>query len=159
VDANPSSSQATRIAFSLKSLLLFTAGVAVVLACGRWYYQAIVEPHRESDAIQSLLHSLAKRRPANVTRGQWGSAVSWTLNLHGNSLLPFEADGPTLRRFRARLEERLAGPVDLSTIDWIWDEYALLTPHGREYQRFKEMRDEEIGTVGPNDDIWSANVP
>jgi hypothetical protein len=94
-----------------------------------------------------------------MTRGQWGSAVAWTLNLHGNSLLRFEADRSAITAFEKRLKGKLAGRVDMQTIDWIWNEYANLCPHGASYQRFKPQMLEEINEVGPNDDVWGMNVP
>jgi hypothetical protein len=36
-------------------------------------------------------------------------------------------------RFERELNRRLKGPVDLQTIDWIWDEMARLTPNGKTY--------------------------
>lgn len=47
----------------------------------------------------------------------------------------------------------------METIDWIWSEYAKLCPHGASYQRFKEVMEDEIARVGPNDNPWGMNVP
>lgn len=112
-----------------------------------------------SREIEGTIRSLVSRRPSGVTRGKWGSAVAWTLNLHGNSLIWVETEEATLRRFQGSLHNKIAGIVDMATINWIWDEYTKLTPHGRSYQRFKELMDEELAAVAPDEDIWGMRVP
>jgi hypothetical protein len=109
--------------------------------------------------ITATVDSLARKRPATLTRGQWGSAVGWTRNLVANSLLPFEADPGELRRFQTELEEKAKGDVDLSTILWIWDRLGRLTNAGNKYQRFRQQMLEEIKTVDPNADAWGMKVP
>ncbi len=135
-----------------------TALLSALLAGYGLYYRRMVMPRRHSHAIERLIESLVDRRPAGTTRGQWGSAVAWTLNLHGNSL-SYEVDGPTIAAFEERLREKLAGDVDMQTIDWIWNEYANICPAGARYQRFKAQMLDEIDKVGPNDDVWGMNVP
>ncbi|MBC7818316.1 MAG: hypothetical protein IAG10_15630 [Planctomycetaceae bacterium] len=130
----------------------------LVAACG-WFDRKFLAPRRHDKAVEQLIGSLAQRRPPDVTRGQWASAVAWTWNLHGNSLLFIEADAPTIAAFEQRLRDRLAGKVDMETIDWIWNEYARLCPHGASFQRFKQRMQEEIETVGPDDDPWGMKVP
>ena len=149
--------KATR--FGTRSLLLVFALLAVVFAAYGWIHRKFVMPRHYSDAVERLIETLADRRPPNMTSGQWGSAVAWTLNLHGNSLLMFEANGPTIKAFEQRLEAKLAGDVSMETIHWIWDEYANICPHGASYQRFKVQMQDEIDNVGPNDDPWGMNVP
>jgi hypothetical protein len=143
----------------MRRLLVAIAVLSVFFACYGWFHRRFVQPARHSDAIEQMIQSLALRRPPHVTRGQWASAVAWTNNLHGNSLLPFETDAPTLAAFAERFKKKLDGEVDMTTIDWIWEEYADLTPHGAQYQRFKKIMDEEIAAVGPNDDPWGMRVP
>ena len=98
----------------------------------------VVEPTRRHAAfcreVRADLQSLARKRPPSVSRKQWENVVAWTLNAHGNCLT-FHADIPQdeMARFEAELKRRLAGPVDLSTIDWIWDEIVRLTPGGQRY--------------------------
>ena len=38
-----------------------------------------------------------------------------------------------MKRFVQSLEERLSEPVDLDTIEWIWDQLQDTGPHGRRY--------------------------
>ena len=73
------------------------------------------------------LETLARKRPPGVTRDQWAHVVGVTLNAHGNTLA-FRLLIPRaeMARFESELRERLRGPVDLGTVDWIWDEFARL---------------------------------
>lgn len=123
--------------------------LTVALVAGAvWIDYSVLKPHRIGRQIEQQIDSLAKRRPPEMTRSQWTSAVAWTRNLHGNSLISFQCDSATLGNFRDRLAERLAGPVDMTTIHWIWDEYALACPGGAKYQRFRPMMLEEIEAGG-----------
>jgi hypothetical protein len=130
--------------------------VAVLLAGFGWFYRQILEPRQLNDKIEAHIDSLALRRPPELTRQQWESAVAWTSNLHGNSLLRFQTDTPALRQFEQRLSEKLKGKVNLETIDWIWAEYARACPGGANYQRFKPMMQDEIAAGGGE---WGINVP
>jgi hypothetical protein len=145
--------------FRTRSLFVALALLAILFSAYGWFNRNIVEPRRHSDAVKRLIESLVDRRPPGVTRGQWGSAVAWTLNLHGNSLLMFEADGASIKAFEQRFEQKLAGEVNMETIHWIWSEYERICPHGATYQRFKAQMQEEIDTVGTNVDSWGMNVP
>lgn len=151
-----SAAQPTRLRKWLVAVIVVLG--LIVSACG-WFDRKYLAPRRHDKTVERLIGSLAQRRPPNVTRGQWASAVAWTWNLHGNSLLMFEVDGPTIAAFEQRLKDRLDGNVDMATIDWIWNEYAHLSPHGAKYQRFKARMHEEIETVGPDDDPWGMKVP
>lgn len=124
-----------------------------------WLHRTILAPRREARAVERLLESLVDRRPDGVTRGQWGSAVAWTLNLHSNSMLMFEASAPRIAIFKEELQDRLSDRVSMKTIYWIWSEYAKLTRHGADYQRFQVQMINEIDNVGPNDDPWGMDVP
>ena len=143
------------IRFGLGSLLIVLTVLAVFFAGYGWLYRRIIEPRHQADAIEQHLTSLAGRRPKGLTPRQWESAVAWTRNLHGNSLLQFQADGPTIRQFEMRLARKLDGQVDLKTIHWIWDEYAAICPGGASYQRFRPQMVEEIESGGGN---WGLKI-
>jgi hypothetical protein len=128
------------------------------MSCFGWFYR-YHERRQVAYQIQATVKSLATKRPRTMTRGQWASAVAWTCNLAGNSVLGDEAQLGDLRRFQAELEEKTKGDVDMATIFWIWDQHARLTPAGKEYQKFREQMLDEIGSVGPNDDPWGLHVP
>lgn len=122
-----------------------------------WIDYSDLKPHRIGRQIEQQIDLLAKLRPPEMTREQWTSAVAWTRNLHGNSLISFQCDSATLSDFRDRMAERFAGRVDMSTILWIWDEYARACPGGANYQRFRPMMLEEIEVGGGG---WGdINVP
>lgn len=141
--------------FSLRSLVIGVTVLAALFGGGIWYYRNFVEPWEHDAAIRRDILALATRRPANLTARQWESAVAWTINLHGNSLLFYQTDLPTKRHFRQQLERKLAEDVDLQTIYWIWDEYAKACRGGKEYQRFREVMQEEIDAGGG---YWNLNV-
>ena len=42
-------------------------------------------------------------------------------------------DRAALERFADELEHRIQGPVDLKTIDWIWDEFERISKYGTHY--------------------------
>jgi hypothetical protein len=84
-------------------------------------------------AIEYRILCLAERRPGDVDSKQWAACLHWTWNLHGNygGLSYFDPRARYL--FLAEFDRRLEGKVDFSTIDWIWDQYALHTKGGSSY--------------------------
>lgn len=85
-------------------------------------------------ATRVEFESLAKKRPPTFTRKQWHQVVAWTLNAHGNCIASSPNIPQTQRdRFLAELREQLGKPVELATIDWIWDELVRLTSYGQRY--------------------------
>lgn len=40
------------------------------------------------------------------------------------------------------MERRLAGPMTLADIEWIWDEYVAHTEYGPKYDRYRPTRDD-----------------
>jgi hypothetical protein len=118
--------------------------VSIVMSCYAWFQHARVEPHRVSRQIEATIWSLASKCPSSVRKDQWEIAVWWTDNLTGNSLLKEEASLDDLRRFQRQLEEKAKGDVDMTTIFWIWDRHAQLTPAGKRYQRFRQQMLDEM---------------
>jgi hypothetical protein len=118
----------TRVQRSL--LLVFAVGVAV--PCVSFQAWAIIPTigHKEfCDATRAELKTLAEKRPPDVTPRQWDEVVFWTLNLHANCIMSnMRMPRAERAKFLAELRERLSGPVDLKTIDWIWDEVVRLSP-------------------------------
>jgi hypothetical protein len=104
----------------------------VVVCCTR---VSELKRHREfCDAVKTELKSLTKKRPAHLSRKQWKNVVAWTLNAHGNCFESHVRIPPEeMAWFEAELKRRLQEPVDLDTIDWIWDEIVRLTPFGQQY--------------------------
>lgn len=130
--------------FGIRSMFVAITLLAVFFASYGWFDRRILEPRRQSEAVQRHIESLAGRCPRDMSPRQWANAVGWTLNLHGNSLIMFQADGTKIRKFDERLAKKLAGEVNMDTIHWIWDEYAEICPGGANYQRFRSQMDDEI---------------
>lgn len=116
--------------------------VWVMVGCGLvqaglalWWFG--IEPIRQNrrgyDRVRADLVALAAKRPPEVSGGEWGHLVCRTLQMHGNCWWPPNVGRDWMGPFAAELERRLAGPVGVDTIDWIWDEYAGHTRNGRSY--------------------------
>jgi hypothetical protein len=110
------------------------------------FWFGVYEPiRRHKDfctATREELETLAKKRPPDFTREQWNNIVGWTINAHGNTVVATwprwgsRIPRTEMDRFLAELRRRLSGPVDLATIDWIWDEFERLAPElGPQYSR------------------------
>lgn len=127
-DSSPGFTEDTRVVRSASLLLAVCA-----ITGGAVFWVRVVEPARRHSAfcraVEVELKTLASKRPPGVTRDQWHNIVAWTRNAHGNTLVasPMIPRGEQ-ERFLAELRERLAGPVTLATIDWIWDEFVRLAP-------------------------------
>lgn len=89
-----------------------------------------------SKQVSESLRLLQGNRPANVPADRWEHLCSWTVNLHGNCGVIWNAVEPEWREpFAAELRRRVSGPVSVADIDWIWDEYAAHTTGGPRYSR------------------------
>ncbi len=153
-DDDPPPAQRGRWRFGIRHLLIVTTIIAVALGVFGWWYElTYVAKFRRNTAIRVVINDLRKRCPPELTPRQWESAVSWTNNLHANSLLPFQSDARTIRQFEDRLRRKTEEKVNMATIDWIWAEYARVCPGGAHYQRFHEQMMEEIAAGG------SSNFP
>lgn len=119
-----------------------------VAIMGTLWYRHATEPYREAARIRELIYSLMDRRPNDMTVRQWDSAVSYTNNLHANSLVWGFKNAPAIRHFRLRFESKLDGEVTMDTIIWIWDQYAELCPNGARYQQWRKVMLDEISSGG-----------
>lgn len=142
----------------VRGILIGTAIFFTLFTAAHLVPYFLGEPMRRQREIGDMVMSLVDRRPPEITRGQWGSAVAWTRNLIGNSMLLAADDMRPIADFQKRLQEKLNGKVDMTTIDWIWEECARLTPQGANYQKFRPVMLEEIAEVGPDNDIWNTGV-
>ena len=73
--------------------------------------------------IEARIRELPAKRPAEVPLGQWEFMVGWTMNLHANCGAYDWKHRGRRWQFLEDFERRLQGPVEVATIDWIWDEY------------------------------------
>ena len=92
-----------------------------------------VEHRRWYRDVEYRIVCLAERRPDDVDPKQWAACLHWTWNLHGNYGDISYFDARARYPFLAEFDRRLVGKVDLSTVDWIWDQYVLHTRGGRRY--------------------------
>jgi hypothetical protein len=110
------------------------ATVVGLLAVAYWF---VIHPplahQRWYRAVERRILSLAERRPADVDAKQWAACLHWTWNLHGNYGGFTYFDVTARDPFLAEFDRRLRGKIDLSIIDWIWDQYALHTSGGSHY--------------------------
>jgi hypothetical protein len=83
--------------------------------------------------IEGRIARLAGERPEDLSPNRWAYCLHWTWNLHCNCGTFDQFDEDETRRFLEEFDRRLAGRVDLGTIDWIWDEYAEHSRCGRWY--------------------------
>jgi hypothetical protein len=104
-------------------LTVWLALIAPLHTHSRWYWR-----------IRGDIMELVHKRPPELSKGQWEFVVGWTINLHANcggiysSVDPAWPDG-----FANELERRLAGPITLADIEWIWDEYVTYAKYGQTY--------------------------
>ncbi|MCZ2341537.1 MAG: hypothetical protein LC104_07035 [Bacteroidales bacterium] len=76
--------------------------------------------------------------------------VGWTVNLHGNTAGDHrQVDAQIAAVFADEFEQKLHGPVDLSTFDWIWDQYEKLAEGGKRYSdKFRPTRPANLAEAG-----------
>lgn len=119
--------------FRLRTLLVCVAILATAFACLAFVGKITEYPRHQSRGAR-LLETLDTRCPATVSPQTWDDATGWAITAYHN--ICFNANHTTLKEldsFVADTEERLNGPVDLATIDWIWARLAATGPHGEAY--------------------------
>lgn len=138
------------------SILLLVGG----LACWLRFVEPIRRHGEFCRHVRHDLESLATKRPSGVTQKQWEHVVAWTLNAHGNCLT-FHTEIPQneMDRFKTELKQRLAGPVSLQTVDWIWDEIVRLTPNGQQYStNWRPTLPERLKVFEQGNSTWGIKV-
>ena len=124
-----------RIRFHLRSVFVIVIlGITLFFA-----YRISVAPYfrfRETNSrIQASVRELAKHRPEGVSKRQWSSVVGWTSTaVYSVFFMPSSInDDQRYFDFADELDRRLQGKVEMSTIDWIWDNFEEIGKHGRSY--------------------------
>jgi hypothetical protein len=146
--------------FRLRSAL-----VVAVLACLLYAdYRVSLAPalrwRRAHDQIRTMVDSLAQHRPQGVTKGQWVWVVGWTHNGVDNCFFSPShiKDEERYYHFADELKRRIQSRVDLSTIDWIWDEFETISTGGRSYSdNWRPTTPEHFREAGPTD--FGFDVP
>jgi hypothetical protein len=118
--------------------LHWLVAVALVAAC---VIPAALWVSRQSDyfrdqrAGRQQVVQLQQRRPADVDAETWEWATNWAITAYCNVCFSQEHVSPEeLRRFNADMAERLRGPVNLATVDWVWERLGQTGPHGLRYR-------------------------
>jgi hypothetical protein len=130
--------------------LYWLVGLGVLGLCAvpsvRWTLHRL-EYSREQRVTYELVKQLRQRRPAAVAPLRWDAATSWAVTAYVNVCFsPEHVSLEELKRFRADLEQRLRGPVDLETVDWFWHRLGRTGPHGRGYhQRNEPLHRQALG--------------
>lgn len=153
---NSDDSATKRRAWRFRAVIVLTVAAACVFAYFK--FEQWREPYREARLLNTVIWQLVDHRPPDMTPKQWESAVAWTNNLDCNSLT-FLAPADSIRSLRLELETKLdstSKPIDMGTINWIWDSYAKLCRGGERYQRFRKQMTDEIASGGGN---WGIAIP
>ncbi len=110
--------------FSMRTMLLVVTGFAVVMGLIAPIYRfaaANKANYRLMDETRAAIVSLPC--PADVPKDQWQRAVDWTSNLVCQVYCSLDKNDPdSLPQLREAIAARAEGPVDLATLQWIWDE-------------------------------------
>jgi hypothetical protein len=129
-------------------------GLVVLAACvvppAVWVFQQVAFAQDRRAAYDLITH-LRHRRPPDVDERTWEMASGWAITAYCNVCFsPEHVSHDELRRFRADLEGRLREPVDLATVDWVWDRLGRTGPRGRSYQqRFEPLYRESLEAMRP----------
>jgi hypothetical protein len=132
--------------------LRWLVGLALLAACvvpaALWLVPLVVYA-RQRDAEYELMVQLPSRRPPDVNPDEWEVAAGWAITAYCNVCCsPEHTPLKDLKQFCAELEERLHGPVDFKTIDWIWERLGRTGQVGQHYrQRYETQYQEELKAV------------
>ncbi len=103
--------------------VIFTVAVLICLVPVVRHVMLIREAIGLSREVQQSITDMKRQRPADVPERQWDLAVAWTSNIIAQVFFGYdEKELPGLRKLAEDLEERRKGQVDLTTLQWIWDE-------------------------------------
>lgn len=128
--------------------LAVLAACVVPLALRVFRHVAYAQDRR---AAQDMVNQLRHLRPPDVDAETWEMASGWAITAYCNVCFsPDHVPHDELRRFRAELEAKLQGPVDLATIDWVWERLGQTGPSGLSYkQRFEPQYRESLEAMRP----------
>jgi hypothetical protein len=133
--------------FRLRSLLVVAVFGVVLMAAYRFVLLPSLRFNETRDRIQMLVQELAQHQPTGVSIRQWSFVVGWTGTAVGNIFfVPSSVkDNQKYYDFADEFEQRLQGNVDMSTINWVWDQYEELSEIGRGYsERFRPTTPERL---------------
>jgi hypothetical protein len=145
---------------SRRSVLILTACVIALCAV---VWVCVIEPNRRHlqfcRETRAEFELLVGKRPPTITRKQWQHVVAWTLNAHANCMFTRTIPQTDRDQFLTELRRRLQEPVDLTTVDWIWDELVRLTPNGGTYSdRYRPTTPERLREFEEGNVTWGIEV-
>ena len=120
--------------FRLRTLFAFVAVAAVIFALVAGFIR-ITEYPRWQRRGASIVESLQTRCPPNVAPKTWDDATGWAITAYHN--ICFSAEHvplESLKRFTHDAEDKLAGRVDLDSVNWVWSRLAECSAHGEHYR-------------------------
>ena len=100
-----------------------------------------------------FISNLKPTNPLDVPPAAWDCALGETVMAFDNVGMRV-GQGDVAYRLRDDLDRKLAGKVDLETLEWIWDRLSESGPHGRRYverarPRFRECFPKAAGARPP----------
>ncbi len=97
-------------------------------------FMQLVAYARQRAAGAELVESLRGRHPAAVSAKTWDNATGWAITAYYNVCFSEEhVTFDELVRFTHDAKIKLAGDVDLKTVDWVWARLAETGRHGQRY--------------------------
>lgn len=121
-----------------KYLRVFLAGVLVLALIGAAKGREIYEVLRFRTLYRECereLETLKQSRPSDISPERWseenfGIGTAFANVCFSTNHVPLDE----MERLTVDLRERITGqPIDLTTIDWVWDRLAATGPHGEQY--------------------------
>ncbi len=117
----------------LLAIVALIAVVAITAPVGLRFWQ-LLSYARERTIGAELIESLAQRRPATVPTQTWEDATGRAITAYHNVCFSEEhVTFDELVRFNHDARNKLAGNVNLQSIDWVWARLAKTGPHGQRY--------------------------
>ena len=140
--------------------VLVASLTAIIVPIARQIYlQRTFFGHVQS--VRDTIDSFQSRRPADVPEGQWKEAVSWTSNVICQDFFaPNREEFPGLIALAKGLEQKAKSPVDLNTLQWVWDQCESSCGGPRSYGiRFRNVKLLTKGTIDDDriSQLWSLD--
>lgn len=115
-------------------VLIVAVGIVALFSVG--VYRSI--RHRQArEEMATAITRLAMHQPPGIAKEQWAFCIHWTWNLHANFGAMFYAPTGGLQRLARQLNSRIDSGPDLSTIDWVWDQYIEMYPPSAAYEKWR----------------------
>lgn len=116
------------------------AAVALIVCSGLtyvWFSDVLpFRSHQESlRRLEVTVGRLAINRPREFTRDEWSFIIGWTQNAVGNCCGYPDAitDIGEFEAFSIEAEQRARSDSAIQTIEWMWDQFELVSKNGPSY--------------------------